>query len=748
MFGLSGPAMPLIASAGGPNSQDFVGREVFGNIPLLLEAVFYATSAFFVALAAYMFSIRFRNWLRGRPEDRGGKTERRLAEFSGGVLMRTLLRDRSAGVMHSLIYYGFVILLAGTITLEIDNLAPERLKFLRGNTYLAYSFVLELAGVAFLAGLVWAVARRYGVRPYRLRVKTRAEDAITLFTLFTVGISGFLVEGARIALAGSPAFERWSFVGYSVARVGFGWVPADALVPLHRSLWLLHFASFVFFLALLPTTKLRHMVTSPLNLALHERERPKGAMRPMPNLMEEEVESVGVHVVEEFTWKQLFDTDACTICGRCTSVCPANNTGKPLDPREIVLKTGEVMARTADTVPFPVSTPAGLDREIVISADSVFERITAEEVWSCTTCKACDEACPVGIEILDKILDMRRYLSLMESEFPTELGQAYKNLENSSNPWGMGQHSRAEWAADLDVKVVGEEGSFEAEYLYWVGCAGSFDDRNRRVARSTAVLLKHAGVDFAILGPTELCTGDPARRSGNEYIFQMLAMQNIETLDGLGVKKIIVHCPHCFNVLKNEYPQLGGNYEVIHHSQLLQQLIDEGRLEVGDALAGKKVVYHDSCYLGRHNDVYEEPRRVVGALGGVKVVEMPRARTKSFCCGAGGARMWMEERLGKKVNLERTDEALSTEPDVIAVACPFCLIMLDDGVKERKREDVQVGDISMVIAESIGFSQPGVGLPRLQPVAVSASSAEDGPESGSASEAAGSPGDEQGPETS
>ena len=713
MCGFAGFAPVVFASTGG-GSEGFVGREVFGNIPFALEALFYAASAVFVGLASYLFGLRLRNWARGRSEDRSGQTQRRLREFSGGVLMKTLLLDRSAGLMHSLIYYGFMILFAGTITLEIDNLAPASLKFLKGNTYLAYSFVLELAGISFLVGLSWSVARRYGARPYRLRVKTRPEDAITLTTLFTIGVTGFLVEGARIALAGDPSFERWSFVGYLVAKTVFVSSSPEALASLHRSLWVLHFASFMMFLALLPTTKLRHMVTSPLNLALHERERPKGAMRPMPNLMEEEVESVGVHTIEEFTWKQLFDTDACTVCGRCTAVCPANNTGKPLDPREIVLKTGEVMARTARLAAFPVSTPAGLDREIQVSADSVFERITSEEIWSCTTCRACDEACPVGIEILDKILDMRRYLSLMESDFPIELGQAYKNLENSSNPWGMGQHTRAEWAVDLGVKIVGDSGSLDAEYLYWVGCAGSFDDRNRRVARSTAVLLQHAGVDFAILGPTELCTGDPARRSGNEYVFQMLALQNIETLNSLGVKKIIVHCPHCFNVMKNEYPQFGGEYEVIHHSQLLQHLIDEGRLEVGDGLAGKKIVYHDSCYLGRHNDIYEEPRRVVGSLAGVEVVEMPRNRTKSFCCGAGGARMWMEERLGKKVNLERTDEALSTDPDIIAVACPFCLIMLDDGVKERKRERVRVGDISMVLAESLSLSVSGVGLPQLQ----------------------------------
>ena len=329
--------------------------------------------------------------------------------------------------------------------------------------------------------------------------------------------------------------------------------------------------AFLAFLVILPTTMLRHMITSPMNMYLKDRPRPKGAMREMPNLMETELETFGASTVEDFTWKQLFDTDACTICGRCTSVCPAHATGKPLDPREIVNKAGEVMALTGTP---PVSPPVGIDREITVTADNLFERITAEELWSCTSCKACDEICPVNIEILDKILDMRRYLSLMESNFPASLGNVYRSMENSGNVYGMNQGERGDWADSLEgVEIVEPGGAFDHEYLYWVGCAGSFDDRNKKTSRAMAKLLQRAGIDFAILGPSEMCTGDSARRSGNEYIFQMLAMQNIETLDGLGVKKIITQCPHCFNTLKNEYPQLDGHYEVIHHSEFLMQLI-------------------------------------------------------------------------------------------------------------------------------------------------------------------------------
>ncbi|HEY8527254.1 MAG TPA: (Fe-S)-binding protein, partial [Acidimicrobiales bacterium] len=390
-----------------------------------------------------------------------------------------------------------------------------------------------------------------------------------------------------------------------------------------------------------------------------------------------------------------------TMCGRCTSVCPAHATGKPLDPREIVLKSGEVMAATGNP---PVSPPLGTVPEITVSANSLFERITPEEIWSCTSCKACDEVCPVNIEILDKILDMRRYLSLMESNFPTELGNAYRSMENSGNPWGMSQSERASWAAKLDgIPIVEPGDSFDHEYLYWVGCAGSFDDKNQKVSVAMAKLMQRAGLDFAILGPSENCTGDPARRSGNEYIFQMLAMQNVETLNGMGVRKIVTQCPHCFNTLGNEYPQLGGNYEVIHHSQLLDWLIEEGRLDMSDARLEERVVYHDSCYLGRHNDVYLAPRRVIGSLGGIEVVEASRNGTRGMCCGAGGARMWMEETIGKKVNDERSQELIATGASRIATACPFCYVMIDDGAKAAGKDDdeVKVADISMHLLEAL-----------------------------------------------
>jgi Fe-S oxidoreductase/predicted flap endonuclease-1-like 5' DNA nuclease len=684
-----------------------VQREVFDNIPSALRLAFYTVIPIVIVWGAVQFANRMKNWERGAPDRRrttvrNAKT--RLADLRSGLWMRTLLREPGAGIMHSLIYFNFLILLAVTTVLEVNHQMPENLKFLNGDVYRGYSFVGDLAGLGFTVGLVWAIIRRYGPRswrPYRIDIKSRPEHAVILGVLLAVSLTGFGAEMFRIALDGRPTFERWSFIGYPLSGLVEGW---DNLSGWHQGWWIAHVLTFIAFLIILPTTMLRHIFTSPLNMYLRDRERPKGAMKAMPDLETTELETFGASTVESFTWKQLLDTDACTMCGRCTSVCPAHATGKPLDPREIVLKTGEVMAATGDPA---VSPPLGYVPEISIEANWVFERVTPEEVWACTSCKACDEICPVNIEILDKILDMRRYLTLMESNFPTELGTAFRSMENSSNPWAMSQSTRADWAKNVEVPIIdpdtAEEGAFAHEYLYWVGCAGSFDDKNQKVTQAMIKLLGRAAVDVAVLGPSELCTGDPARRSGNEYLFQMLAKQNVATLNGLGVRKIITQCPHCFNTLQNEYPQIGGEYEVVHHSQFLEWLIDSGRLDVTDATLEERIVYHDSCYLGRHNDVYLAPRNVIGSIGGVSIVEAGRNGTKGMCCGAGGARMWMEETIGKKVNDDRAQELIGTGASRVATACPFCYVMMDDGVKGagKDEDEVRVGDIAQHLLEAI-----------------------------------------------
>ncbi|MGH1502490.1 MAG: heterodisulfide reductase-related iron-sulfur binding cluster [Acidimicrobiales bacterium] len=678
-----------------------IQREVFENIPGAWKLAFYTIIPILLVWGALQLSYRVKNWERGAPDDRSTTPKNlkaRMEDFRSGIYMQTLMREPGAGIMHALIYFNFLILLGVTTVLEVNHQVPESLKFLNGDVYKAYALIGDLAGLGFIAGMVLAIARRWGPkkwRPYRIDFKTKPEHLVINGVLLSIGVTGFGAEMFRIANQGMPEFEKWSVVGYPLATL----VENNAnLAGWHQAWWLAHIVSFCAFLVIIPGTMLRHMFTSPANMYLSHRERPKGAMKAMPDLENTSLETFGASTVGGFTWKQLMDTDACTMCGRCTAVCPAHATGKPLDPREIVLKTGEVMSRTGTPA---VSPPLGVLQEITVETDSVFERISTDEIWACTSCKACDENCPVNIEILDKILDMRRYLTLMESNFPTELGTAFRSMENSSNPWGISQTTRADWAKNLDVPIVDGTEALGHEYLYWVGCAGSFDDKNQKVTQSMAKLLRRADIDFAILGPSELCTGDSARRGGNEYLFQMLAKQNIETLNGIGVKKIITQCPHCFNTLMNEYPQLGGNYEVVHHSQFLEWLIDSGKLDVSEATLEERVVYHDSCYLGRHNDVYMAPRNVIGSLKGVQIVEAGRNGTKGMCCGAGGARMWMEEDTGTKVNDERSLELINTGASRVATGCPFCFVMMDDGVKGHGNEEVKVADIAQTVLEAI-----------------------------------------------
>jgi Fe-S oxidoreductase len=403
--------------------------------------------------------------------------------------------------------------------------------------------------------------------------------------------------------------------------------------------------------------------------------------------------SLGAATLEDLTWKEILDTYSCTECGRCQNVCPAWNTGKPLSPKLIVMNLRDhVFQHGPELVS---ATKRGEEHDRVPLNPDVIED---EAIWDCTTCGACMQECPVDIEHVDHIVDMRRNLIMGEARFPAEAGLLLRNLENASNPWGVDQSQRADWAKGLGVRIL-EDGT-APEYIYWVGCAGSYDDRAKKISQAVVKVLQKAAVPFAILGSRELCNGDPARRIGHEYLFQTLAQQNIETLNGIGVRKIVVNCPHCFNTLKNEYPDFGGNYEVIHHTELFAQLVKEGRLRPTEAVE-EVLTYHDPCYLGRHNGVYNAPRDVLDAIPGLETTEMPRHRERGFCCGAGGSRMWLEERIGKRVNIERTQEAISTGAATMGVACPYCLIMLDDGAK-AEGERIKVLDVAQVLARSTG----------------------------------------------
>jgi Fe-S oxidoreductase len=390
----------------------------------------------------------------------------------------------------------------------------------------------------------------------------------------------------------------------------------------------------------------------------------------------------------------MLDFATCTECGRCQSACPAWTTDKPLSPKLLIMNLRDNMFASAGQL-------LGGEGEQTALVPNV---IDPDVLWACTTCGACVNECPVDIEHIDAIIDMRRYQVLMESEFPSEAGLMLRNVENQGDPWGLGQGKRTEWTQSLDFEIPVVSGTIpdDVEYLYWVGCAGALDERARKGVQATARMLHRAGVTFAILGPRESCTGDPVRRLGNEYLYQEQSKLNIGTLDGVGAKKIVASCPHCFNTIKNEYPALGGNYEVIHHAQLLEHLVKEGKLVPGSAYSGK-VTYHDPCYLGRHNRIIQEPRTVLSAIPGVEQVEMRRCKERGFCCGAGGARMWLEETIGKRINMERTDEALGTGADVVSTACPYCMIMLDDAVRaHNKEDDVRVLDLSQLVEESLG----------------------------------------------
>ena len=515
------------------------------------------------------------------------------------------------------------------------------------------------------------------------------------FTHIKPGWYALSGPNGRVAFFASHA-SPWAFASKVVASwlapLGYGVNSVLEAVFLLLNVGVI--ASFMVFVSL---SKHLHIFLAPINVGTSRRPRALGGLDKTPNMDMEQVSEdtvFGAGKIEDFTWKQMLDLATCTECGRCQNECPAWNTGKPLSPKLLIMGLRDNMFASADRL---LTGESSGDVATLVPTT-----IDPDVLWSCTTCGACVEQCPVDIEHIDAIIDMRRFEVLMESRFPSEAGLLLRNMENQGDPWGLGASKRTEWLAALDFEVPVFEGVIpdDVEYLYWVGCAGSLDERGRKQVVSTARMLHRAGVKFGILGPRESCTGDPARRMGNEYLYQEMAKANIATLDGAGAKKIVASCPHCFNTMKNEYPALGGNYEVIHHSELLSHLVAEGRLVPGVAYTGT-VTYHDPCYLGRHNRIFNQPRDVLDSIPGVTKVEMGRHRERGFCCGAGGARMWMEETIGKRVNMDRTEEALGTGADTISTACPFCMIMLDDAVKASGREDVAVMDISQVMERSL-----------------------------------------------
>jgi Fe-S oxidoreductase len=639
------------------------------------------------------------------PGRTSGAGERLWAEISEVIGQRKLLRKTVPGIAHAFTFWGFIILLA-TIIEAFGALfnSSFAIPLIGHDSWLG--FLEDFFTVLILCSLVVFSIIRLKNAPARKERESRFYGShtgaawLTLLGIALVLITLLGYRGAQVNLGhfpyGDAAFAS-HLVGSWFSTFGVGANKTLEFVFLE-----LNIAVIMAFLVFVTYSKHLHIFTSSLNVAFSRRPKALGALGVTPNMDPEllsEDDVFGVGKIEHLTWKQNLDLATCTECGRCQEQCPAWNTNKPLSPKLLIMDLREHLFKSASALIGSGSTGS-------TEVNLIGNVISPEILWACTTCGACVEACPVDIEHVDAIVDMRRYQVLMESEFPTEANLMLRNVENQGDPWGLGQSKRLDWTkgVDFEIPVVTGEIPNDMEYLFWVGCAGALDERAMKVTQSIARLLNQAGVNFGILGPRESCTGDPARRLGNEYLYQMQATSNIETLNEAGVKKIVASCPHCFNSLANEYPSLGGNYQVVHHSQLLEKLVSQQKI-LPKIPVNAKVTYHDPCYLGRHNSVYDEPRSVLNAVPGVSTVEMHKHKSKGFCCGAGGSRMWLEENIGKRINMERTDQALGTDADVVSTACPYCMIMLDDGVKSRQSEgaaseSLRVLDVAQILENS------------------------------------------------
>jgi Fe-S oxidoreductase len=662
-------------------------------------------------------------------EHPGRGAESQVTEVIG---QRKLLMWTVPGVAHALTFWGFIILIL-TIIEAYGDLFSKKFAIPLIGTWAWVGFLEDLFAVAVLAGIITFAVIRLTSNPKREGRRSRFAGSHTgaawlvLLGIFLVIATLLLYRGAQINTGDFP-YPQGAFaselVGHWLHPLG-----GSANSALETTFILLQIAVILGFGIFVTYSKHLHIAIAPINVLFSRRPNGLGPLEPMRSNgkvldfeeADPDADVFGIGKVEDLSWKGMLDLATCTECGRCQSQCPAWATGKPLSPKMIILelrdhafaKAPYLLAESDEArEALPDAVKAEAARPIIGDADA-HGVIHPDELWSCTNCGACVEECPVDIEHIDHITGMRRHQVLVESAFPTEAGTMLRNLENKGDPWGMGGSKRTDWISELDFEVPVVDGRVgdDVEYLFWVGCAGALEDRAKRTTKAIAQLLRTAGVNFAVLGPAEACTGDPARRMGNEFVFSMLAQQNIETLNEAGVRKIVASCPHCFNTISREYPQLGGNYEVIHHTQLLAQLVADGKIKPVTPI-DEKITYHDPCFLGRHNRVFTEPREIMERVPGVQAQEMHRCKERGFCCGAGGARMWMEERIGKRINIERIDEALGTDPDTISTGCPFCLVMLGDAVAAKKgsgeaKESLEVVDVAQLLVRSV---QPPAGV--------------------------------------
>jgi Fe-S oxidoreductase len=645
---------------------------------------------------------------------------------------RKLLKWTVPGVAHALTFWGFTVLLLTIIETYGDLFS--RMFAIPGIGHWAFiGFIEDLFAVGVLAGIITFTVIRLRNDPHREGRASRFFGShtraawVVLGMIFLVIATLLLYRGAQINTGVFP-YHHGAFasqeVGHWLHPLGTGVNSVLEVVFLLGQL-----AVVLVFLAVVVYSKHLHIFLAPVNVLFSRRPNALGALEPMRSNgkvldfeeADPDTDVFGLGKIEDFTWKGMLDMGTCTECGRCQSQCPAWATGKPLSPKQVILdlrdhafaKAPYLLASSdEEREALPDAVKKEAERPLVGTKedDGV---IDPDVLWSCTNCGACVEECPVDIEHIDHIDGMRRHQVLIESAFPVEAAGMLKNLENKGDPWGMGGNRRGDWIGELDFEVPVVDGTIDPdiEYLFWVGCAGALEDRAKKTTKAIASLLHTAGVKFAVLGPAETCTGDPARRIGNEFVFSMLAQQNIETLNEAAPKTIVASCPHCFNTLANEYPQLGGNYEVIHHTQLLAKLVEQGKLTPVTAVE-EKITYHDPCFLGRHNRVYTPPREIIDAVPGTQAEEMHRCKSRGFCCGAGGARMWMEERIGKRINTERIDEALALDPDTVSTACPYCLVMLGDAVNAKKatgeaKQSLEVIDVAQLLVRSVRTAPSG-----------------------------------------